>query len=134
MKAIILGAGQGRRLLPLTADIPKALLDVGGKTLIRRQIDALASAGIEDFVVITGYGAEKMEQAVEAIARERLVAIRTLYNPFFQVADNLVRATAYDWKDVAGACLTEPNTHWRAICLQGYGRQASGNSGSSHAQ
>jgi choline kinase len=75
--------------LPLTQDIPKALLDVGGKTLIRRQIDALASAGIEEFVVITGYGAEKMEQAVEAIARERLVAIRTLYNPFFQVADNL---------------------------------------------
>jgi choline kinase len=89
VKAIILGAGQGRRLLPLTQDIPKALLDVGGKTLIRRQIDALATAGIEEFVVITGYGAEKMEQAVEAIARERLVAIRTLYNPFFQVADNL---------------------------------------------
>jgi choline kinase len=89
VKAIILGAGQGRRLLPLTADIPKALLDVGGKTLIRRQIDALASAGIEEFVVITGFGAEKMEQAIEAIARERLVTIRTLYNPFFQVADNL---------------------------------------------
>lgn len=89
MKAIILGAGQGRRLLPLTADIPKALLDVGGKTLIRRQIDALAGAGIEEFVVITGYGAQKMEQAVEAIGRERLVGIRTLYNPFFQVADNL---------------------------------------------
>lgn len=89
VKAIILGAGQGKRLLPLTADIPKALLDVGGKTLIRRQIDALASAGIEDFVVITGYGSEKMEQAIEAIARERLVTIRTVYNPFFQVADNL---------------------------------------------
>jgi choline kinase len=89
VKAIILGAGQGRRLLPLTADIPKALLDVGGKTLLRRQIDALASAGIEEFVVITGFGAEKMEEAVHSIARERLVTIRTLYNPFFQVADNL---------------------------------------------
>lgn len=89
VKAIILGAGQGRRLLPLTADVPKALLDVGGKTLIRRQIDALANAGIEEFVVITGYGTDKMEQAIEAIARERLVAIRTIYNPFFQVADNL---------------------------------------------
>lgn len=89
VKAIILGAGQGRRLLPLTADIPKALLDVGGKTLIRRQIDALSSAGIDEFVVVTGFAADKMEQALEVIARERLVAIRTLYNPFFRVADNL---------------------------------------------
>jgi choline kinase len=89
VKAIILGAGQGKRLLPLTADIPKALLDVGGKTLIRRQIDALSSVGITEFVVVTGYGADKMDEALEAIARDRLVEIRSVYNPFFQVADNL---------------------------------------------
>jgi L-glutamine-phosphate cytidylyltransferase len=89
VKAIILGAGQGKRLLPLTMDVPKALLDVGGKTLIRRQIDALSAAGINEFVVVTGYGAEKMEEALELIAGDRLIEIRCVYNPFFQVADNL---------------------------------------------
>lgn len=107
MKAIILGAGQGRRLLPLTADIPKALLDVRGKTLIRRQIDALSTAGIDDFVVVTGFAADKMEQALEAIARERLVAIRTLYNPFFQVADNL--ASCWMARDEMGCDFIQVN-------------------------
>src|SRR4026207_2548386 len=83
VKAIILGAGQANRLLPLTMDVPKALLDVGGKTLIRRQIDALSAAGINEFVVVTGYGAEKMEQALELIAGDRLIEIRCVYNPFF---------------------------------------------------
>ncbi len=39
MKVIILGAGQGKRLLPLTAEVPKALLDIGGRSLIGRQIE-----------------------------------------------------------------------------------------------
>ena len=46
---------------------------------------------------------------------------------YLQVADNLVRATNYDWKKVAAGCGTEGSLRWRAICFQGYGRQASGN-------
>lgn len=46
---------------------------------------------------------------------------------YLQVADNLVRGTSYDWARVASACDTEANLTWRAICFQGYGRQASGN-------
>jgi hypothetical protein len=45
---------------------------------------------------------------------------------YLQVADNLVRATDYSWPDVAAGCATEPSLRWRAICFQGYGRQASG--------
>jgi choline kinase len=89
VKAIILGAGQGRRLLPLTADIPKALLDVGGQPLVHRQIDAVAGAGIRDVVVITGYGASAMERELKACSVASKIAIRTVYNPFFAVADNL---------------------------------------------
>ncbi|MDP9137563.1 MAG: phosphocholine cytidylyltransferase family protein, partial [Pseudomonadota bacterium] len=89
VKAIILGAGQGKRLLPLTADIPKALLDVGGHTLIHRQIEALAGAGVREVVVITGYGASVMERELAQCGRARAVSIRTVYNPFFAVADNL---------------------------------------------
>ena len=89
MKIVILGAGQGKRLLPLTADVPKALLDIHGRSLIGRQIDAFVDCGLKQFVVVTGYGAQAMEDALDAIARQHGVEIRTLYNPFYAVADNL---------------------------------------------
>lgn len=89
MKIVILGAGQGKRLLPLTADIPKALLDIHGRTLIGRQIDAFVECGLKEFVVVTGYGARSMEEALERIAGQHGIEIRTVYNPFYGVADNL---------------------------------------------
>jgi choline kinase len=89
VRVIILAAGQGKRLLPLTADIPKALLDIHGRSLIGRQIDAFAACGLKDFVVVTGYGSNRMDEALTAIARERGVSIATVYNPFYGVADNL---------------------------------------------
>ena len=48
MKAVILSAGQGKRLLPLTADCPKCILPVRGRTLIEWQIDELAKCGIDE--------------------------------------------------------------------------------------
>ena len=83
-KAIILSAGKGSRLLPLTADRPKCLIELAGKTLLEWQLDALAAAGISDVVVVTGFN----EHMVEAIAARR-DGVRTLFNPFYQVADNL---------------------------------------------
>jgi len=55
------------------------------------------------------------------------VAVEHKLYCYLQVADNLVRATAYSWPKVAAGCATEPSRRWRAICFQGYGRQASGN-------
>jgi L-glutamine-phosphate cytidylyltransferase len=89
VRVIILAAGQGKRLLPLTAEVPKALLDIGGKTLIERQIEAFAANGLADFLVVTGYGASRMEAALAVIAARLSVKIETLYNPFYAVADNL---------------------------------------------
>ena len=89
VKVIILGAGQGKRLLPLTSDVPKALLDIGGKTLIGRQIEAFAASGVREFVVITGYAARRMDEALAAISSATGLTIRTLFNPFYSVADNL---------------------------------------------
>jgi L-glutamine-phosphate cytidylyltransferase len=89
VRVIILAAGQGKRLLPLTSDVPKALLDIGGKTLIERQVEAFAANGLRDFVVVTGYGADKMEAALAGIAAKLGVTITPLFNPFYAVADNL---------------------------------------------
>lgn len=59
-KAIILAAGQGRRLLPLTRNRPKCLLKVGEKTILEHQIERLARIGIDDITVVTGHQAEKI--------------------------------------------------------------------------
>ena len=89
MRVVILAAGQGKRLLPLTTEVPKALLDIGGKTLIERQVEAFAACGIKDFTVIVGYAAQRMEEALAKIAARLAVSIATVFNPFYAVADNL---------------------------------------------
>lgn len=62
MKTIILAAGEGRRLHPLTLDRPKAMLEVGGRTLIERALDALRGAGISntDVIILSGHMPEKL--------------------------------------------------------------------------
>ncbi|MBN2379002.1 phosphocholine cytidylyltransferase family protein [candidate division WOR-3 bacterium] len=66
MQTIILAAGEGRRLHPLTLDRPKAMLEVEGRTLIGRAIDSLHAAGItdEEIILLSGHKAEKLKVAV----------------------------------------------------------------------
>ncbi|MGC6330185.1 phosphocholine cytidylyltransferase family protein [Rhizorhabdus sp. FW153] len=87
-KAIILSAGQGSRLLPLTADQPKCLIDFSGRSLIAWQIASLVANGIDQIVVVTGFRDEKLEAALAALALPG-VTITTRFNPFYKVADNL---------------------------------------------
>jgi choline kinase len=90
MKAIILSAGQGTRLGRLTADRPKCLLPVRGEaSLLNVQLDVLAACGVDDVRVVTGFGAEQVEAALRARHMPRQ-KVSTLYNPFFDCADNLV--------------------------------------------
>jgi len=58
MKAFILAAGVSRRLYPHTYDIPKCLLNVGGKPIIHYQLEALKGIGVMDITVIVGYHRE----------------------------------------------------------------------------
>lgn len=91
MKALILAAGQGKRLLPLTEDRPKAMLDVGGNSMIGWQVDALAAKGVDDIVVVTGFRAEVIGETLSALReRHRGCRIRPVFNTFYGVADNLV--------------------------------------------
>ena len=83
-KAIILSAGKGSRLHPLTEDRPKCLIDFSGKSLLEWQLDALAANGVTDFVVVTGF----RDDLVDDVVRRRPGG-RTLFNPFYHVADNL---------------------------------------------
>ena len=88
MKVIILSAGQGTRLLPLTADRPKCLIPVQGKTVLEWQIDELHRAGIDNITVVVGYNAPM----VEALLADRYGPgrVRTRCNADYASTDNLV--------------------------------------------
>ena len=64
MIGVILAAGMAKRLRPLTDTKPKCLLEVGGKTLLQRTVDAMAATGITEFVVVTGYRADQIREAI----------------------------------------------------------------------
>ena len=66
MKGVILAAGMAKRLRPLTDTKPKCLLEVGGKTLLQRTVEAMAMADITEFVVVTGYRAEQIRDFLTA--------------------------------------------------------------------
>src|SRR5208282_212892 len=67
MRALIMAGGFGKRLRPLTERIPKALIEVGGRPIIYWQIKWLKSHGIDDFILLGGYRAEKLVKYIKSI-------------------------------------------------------------------
>lgn len=64
MKAMILAAGRGQRMMPLTANTPKPLLKVNGQPLIVRHIERLAEAGFKELVINHAYLGQQIEQVL----------------------------------------------------------------------
>jgi len=64
MKAMILAAGRGERMRPLTVDTPKPLLRIGGQTLIEHHVHALAQAGITELVINHAYLGDRLVSAL----------------------------------------------------------------------
>ncbi|MCT8668284.1 NTP transferase domain-containing protein, partial [Glaesserella parasuis] len=62
MKGVILAAGIGSRLRPMTDDKPKCLVKVSGKPMLEYQLDAYRMAGIKDIVIVIGYKGEHIER------------------------------------------------------------------------
>ena len=65
MRAILLAAGMGTRLRPLTENTPKSLIEINGEPLLERQIRFLKEIGIEEIYIVTGYLKEKFEYLIE---------------------------------------------------------------------
>jgi L-glutamine-phosphate cytidylyltransferase len=86
MKAIILSAGQGSRLGHMVDDTPKCLIDFNGRSLLDRQLDTLKANGVHEAVVVTGFRDELVDEAIAR--RSGAPRVRTIFNPFYQVADN----------------------------------------------
>ena len=80
--AVLLAAGRGKRLGALTADTPKPILDIAGAPLISHIVDALAGAGLTNFIVVTGYLSEQIEGWAKSYERENPgVKITTVRQP-----------------------------------------------------
>lgn len=69
MKAMILAAGRGERLRPLTDSIPKALVEAGGKSLIAWQLERLAAAGLREAVINISHLGERIVERLGDGAR-----------------------------------------------------------------
>jgi choline kinase len=90
-KVIVLAAGKGERLYPLTRNTPKSLLHVGeGLTLLESQLHSIAGAGVRDVVIVGGYRVAQIEAKLESYRRESDVNISVVFNPFYDVSNNLV--------------------------------------------
>jgi Nucleoside-diphosphate-sugar pyrophosphorylase involved in lipopolysaccharide biosynthesis/translation initiation factor 2B, gamma/epsilon subunits (eIF-2Bgamma/eIF-2Bepsilon) len=77
MQAVILAGGFGKRLAPLTSEVPKPLLPVGGRPILVRQIEWLRGFGVADVVLAVGYLKHKI---FEALGDGRRLGVRIFYS------------------------------------------------------
>lgn len=83
MKAIILAAGMGTRLRPLTNDTPKGLVKVNGTPMIEREIENLKQIGIDEIIVVTGYLKDKFNYLKEKYG------VKLIHNDKYDIYNNL---------------------------------------------
>ena len=86
MIGVILAAGMAKRLRPLTDTKPKCLLKVGERTLLERTVAAMAAAGINEFVVVTGYRADQIRDFLDNL--DNLDNLESLGKPRFTYLHN----------------------------------------------
>ncbi len=87
MKAIILAAGHGSRLLPLTLTTPKCLVEVGGRAILDHQLDAVSAAGFDGAVIVGGYRIDQID--AHLAARDGGLPTTLVFNPFWSVANSI---------------------------------------------
>ena len=101
MKAMILAAGYGKRMRPLTDHTPKPLLQAGGKALIEYHIEALRDAGIESLVINTGWLGETLAATLGDGARYGIPIVYSHEGTPLETAGGIKRALPL-WKDRFG--------------------------------
>ena len=87
MKLIIIAAGKSSRLRTVTEGSPKTLLKVNGKTILNQIIENACFAGINHFVVITGYRHEYLENYIKSC--DLGVKVDLVYNPDWEKANGI---------------------------------------------
>lgn len=83
---VILAAGKGERLFPLTESTPKCLLPVGDRPLIEHSLDVLTDQGVSDITLVTGFRADKLDYLVQAYPQ---ADIRFVHNAEYATTNNV---------------------------------------------
>lgn len=86
-RAVLIAAGFGSRLVPITLNTPKPLIRVHGQRIIDSLLDAVRAAGIEEVYVVRGYLAEQFDQL-----KYKYPDIKFIENPFYNEANNISSA------------------------------------------
>ena len=101
MTGLVLAAGVGKRLAPLTDDRPKGLIELGGRSLLARLLDGFAAAGVRETHLVVGYKHEMIRAHLGA--SHRGMPLRYLENPAYTKGPRLSLWTgraAFEWDDV----------------------------------
>jgi bifunctional UDP-N-acetylglucosamine pyrophosphorylase/glucosamine-1-phosphate N-acetyltransferase len=107
LKAVVLAAGRGERLWPLTEDTPKPLLPLANKSILERTCEALVSAGIRQIILVVGFRSEKI--------RDRLGKGEAIGSELKYVRQKSAKGTA----DALGTCSKELHGQDRFLVLYG---------------
>ncbi len=101
MRAIVLAAGQGARLRPLTDDRPKCMVAYKGITLIDRILASLRTAGISDIVVVKGYKADSLHPPGARTFVNENYAAGNMVATLFTVEDEIEGDVVITYSDIA---------------------------------
>lgn len=94
-QAMILAAGFGKRMMPITAEIPKPLVEVNGKTLLQRIIDNLVLYGVNRIVINTHHKAEKINEFIRSYRKPADVEIKVIFEPeILETGGGIINALA----------------------------------------
>ncbi len=80
MIAIVLAAGTGSRLLPITKCIPKTLIPIGGRTLLESIVSNLASVGISEVMIAVGHGKNRVQSEAERLSEDYCINFSAIEN------------------------------------------------------
>lgn len=131
MKAIILAAGEGKRLRPYTNDKPKCMVDVCGSSLIERQLSVLKSEGIDDIVIVGGYKSHMLhpysDKILENVSYSDTNMVWTLFCAVEQLqgdilicygdivySRNILKSLLNSTSDIATTVDMEWESYWKA--------------------
>lgn len=90
MICVILAAGMGTRLMPLTKDIPKPLLVIDEKTLLERMIENCISAKIKDFILVVGHNKQKVYEIAPILEEKLDISIKVIDNDEYDITNTSV--------------------------------------------
>lgn len=118
MEVIILAAGRGERLMPLTIDTPKVLLPLwDGECILQKQLKVFEKIKeINRVIVVTGYLGEKIEDKVKEWGYGDFVT--TVHNPFYKVSNNLISLWIGSLKSIEDIIVTNGDNMFKELVIR----------------